>query len=497
MTKTIEQLMGLFAGLPRAYGIYKIDDPTAPGKKKGAALTLQEPVTVEVWEQHLKGKIQIGIVPIRDDATCVFGAIDIDDYKLDHAALEAKIKKQKLPLVMCRSKSGGAHLYAFFATPISAEAARELLSDWAAQLGYGNVEIFPKQSKLKSINDTGNWINMPYCGGEKTERYGIRDNKPLTLEEFLEYVAKRKVTTKHFERAEDKKPELLDGGPPCLQTLCAAGFPEGTRNNGLFALGVYCRKRWPNDWEPRVEEMNAAFMNPPLEQAEVIGVIAHLQRKEYAYSCKQPPLAQHCQRATCIKREYGIGIKDAQEIFGISLENVLRLETDPPIYYADFGERRIEFMADHITSQNLFRKTVVEQTGHLILPVPGGKWFQFMAHVCATATVVVAPPETSRKAHIISLVEDYCLEQVPGRVWEDIIDGQTLEVEERVYFRPHKFIQAINKEHHLKTTISDVYKALLGAGVKSAKREIGGKSYDVWSVPAFKRPERIKPEEQM
>jgi len=489
-----EKLATLFAGLDRAYGIYRIDDPTAPGKKKGAARTLQEPVTAELWDAHIRGEIQLGIIPIRDDATCVFGAIDIDDYKLDHNTLEAKIKKAKLPLVMCRSKSGGAHLYGFFAAATAAASVRELLSDWAALLGYANVEIFPKQSKLHSSADTGNWINVPYSGGDATERYGIRDGERLSMEEFIDYANKRRIGAKHFEKAEAAKPELLEEGPPCLITLCSSGFPEGTRNNGLFALGVYTKRRWATDWEERLRELNEKYMSPPLEDAEVSQVIAHLQRKEYTYTCKLPPLVQFCQRASCIKRKYGIGPADAQEVFGIQLDNATRLEIDPPVYFADFNGKRINFNAIHINSQNAFRELVITQTGEVLQPVPTPKWYQFMAKFCSGATVVSAPPETQRKAHMVALLEDYCLEQVPGRAWADIIDGQTFEHEGRVYFRPHKFIQAINKEHHLRTSISEVYQQLLAADVKSEKRNISGKHYDVWSLPTFARPERRSPD---
>ncbi len=137
--------MAVFAGLPRAYGIYVIGDEDAkPGKKrKGKADTLQHDVTEELWERHLRGEIQLGIVPIRDDATCVFGAIDIDVYPLDHAALLAKIRKLKLPLTMIRSKSGGAHLMVFLATPMPAVEVRERLSDWAAALGASVVAQNP------------------------------------------------------------------------------------------------------------------------------------------------------------------------------------------------------------------------------------------------------------------------------------------------------------------------------------------------------------------
>jgi hypothetical protein len=59
--------------------------------------------------------------------------------------------------------------------------------------------------------------------------------------------------------------ERLKDGPPCLQVLLRQGFPEGTRNNGLFNLGVYLRKAYPDDWETKILEYNQAIMDPPLD----------------------------------------------------------------------------------------------------------------------------------------------------------------------------------------------------------------------------------------
>jgi uncharacterized ion transporter superfamily protein YfcC len=43
----------------------------------GEAVTVTGEVTEALWEQHLSGRQGIGIIPIRDDSTCVFGAIDV------------------------------------------------------------------------------------------------------------------------------------------------------------------------------------------------------------------------------------------------------------------------------------------------------------------------------------------------------------------------------------------------------------------------------------
>ena len=41
----------------------------------------------------------------------------------------------------------------------------------SAVLGFGNAEVFPKQIELKSQDDTGNFLNLPYFNYKNTTRY--------------------------------------------------------------------------------------------------------------------------------------------------------------------------------------------------------------------------------------------------------------------------------------------------------------------------------------
>ena len=64
--------------------------------------------------------------------------------------------------------------------------------------------------------------------------------------------------------------DVIKDGPPCLQQLCTQGFPEGTRNNGLFNIGFYLRKFDADKWKILLEEYNRNYMTPPLAAQEVI-----------------------------------------------------------------------------------------------------------------------------------------------------------------------------------------------------------------------------------
>ena len=171
------QFAVIFDGLKAAYGTYKVDSKKLNGKHSGKAGVIRENRTQELWEGHLSGKgISVGIIPINEDNNCKWGCVDVDVYNLDHKALLARIRKLKLPLVVCRSKSGGAHVFLFTTEWISAKDMQDVLNHVAAAIGYGGSEIFPKQVQLNlERGDVGNFLNLPYYDHENGLRYAVHD----------------------------------------------------------------------------------------------------------------------------------------------------------------------------------------------------------------------------------------------------------------------------------------------------------------------------------
>ena len=164
-----KRFMKLFRGYSQAHGQYRIKKRESDGKMSGRALTSPEPPTARNFESHLKGEeYSLGIIMLKDDNSCNFGAIDIDirgDVKLNETLEQLEKKIEKTPLVLCRSKSGGAHLYLFCEPAIAAIDMVAKLNEFAATLGYGGAEIFPKQITRANDRDRGNWINLCYPAG--------------------------------------------------------------------------------------------------------------------------------------------------------------------------------------------------------------------------------------------------------------------------------------------------------------------------------------------
>ena len=89
-----QEFFDLFKGSDIAHGTFVVKNSrSSDGKKQGTAKVLREPPTVKMWEEHLKGGTGLGIIPIRSDNMCRWGAIDIDNYNVEHKKLVQVLRK--------------------------------------------------------------------------------------------------------------------------------------------------------------------------------------------------------------------------------------------------------------------------------------------------------------------------------------------------------------------------------------------------------------------
>ena len=306
---------------------------------------------------------------------CKWGCVDIDQYPLDHKLLLEKIRKLKLPLVVCRSKSGGAHCFLFSKDWVEAKDMQKSLKSIAAALGYGESEIFPKQIRLHlDRGDVGNFLNLPYYNAEEGLRYGILDDgTSATLEEFFELYETHVQTPEQiqkFQITEANEATPVRDGPPCLQHLVKEKISEGGRNNGLFNIGVYLRKAFPDSWETEILTYNMQYFEPPLPLSEVTVVAKQLQRKDYAYRCSDAPINAHCNKELCQTRKFGIG----SAIQNATVANLRKYNSTPPVWFMDVNGEPLELDTDALMSQPMFQKACMEQLNFMPRSVAKQQW---------------------------------------------------------------------------------------------------------------------------
>ena len=454
------QFMRLFKGADRSSGTHNPNVKAAPGKVKveikgkGGARTVKEPVTEALWQAHLDGKRPLGVVTIREDDTCLFAAIDIDDYTVDHKALVKALNNAKIPAFVCRTKSGGAHVYIFFSEPIPAAVVIPRLRELATMLGYGTHEIFPKQTTVNTkAGDFGSWINMPYFAAATTDRYWVMPNgHGETAERFVKTAWDNRITRKQFETLEltsdgdgddgdDGSHEIITASgkkyntgkwPPCLAHLAKHGFEKGNRNNGLLALGVMAKKQQPGDFAELIREYNRELKELDIPHDEVKTIIKNL-KKDYRYKCSGPPIHAHCNAKLCRKRGFGVG-SDGDDI----IESVDILLAEKKIYRAKLKMGgTVEAEWHQLDSPRLFRAAAADQ---LRIATPITKtdfWDRMVARLLNTATETEAPKDIQKGAEFFELLTEFVTQRGLSENQNDIVNGNPWHDDEkqRVVFR--------------------------------------------------------------
>jgi hypothetical protein len=237
----------------------------------------------------------------------------------------------------------------------------------SAALGYGGSEIFPKQVKLHlDRGDVGNFLNLPYYDAEEGLRYAIKDDgTSATLEEFFKLVETHVQTPEQVLglQVTETPDAILKDGPPCLQTLCANKISEGGRNNGLFNIGVYLRKAYPDSWETEILTYNMQYLEPPLPLNEVNIVAKQLERKEYAYKCGDSPINSYCNKDLCRTRRFGVGAA----VQGAAIANLRKYNSTPPVWFLDVNGEPLELDTEALQSQGIFQKACMEQLNFMPL----------------------------------------------------------------------------------------------------------------------------------
>jgi len=455
---------------------------------------MREPRTTALWEGHLSGKGRaIGIIPINEDNNCVWGCIDVDQYPLDHKLLVEKIRKLKLPLVVCRSKSGGAHCFLFTTEWVEAKDMQATLQQISAALGYGGSEIFPKQVKLHlDRDDVGNFLNLPYYDAEDGLRYAIKDDgTSATLDEFFELYETHKQTPEQLlqlQIGEEAESATLKDGPPCLQFLVKNKIGEGARNNGLFNLGVYVRKAYPDSWETEIMTYNLQYLDPPLAITEVTVITKQLNRKDYTYKCSDAPINAHCNKELCQTRKHGVGAA----IQGAAIANLRKYNSVPPVWFVDVNGEPLELDTEALMSQPVFQKACMEQLNFMPRSVSKQIWEARIGALMNEmrdneSAIMEVAEDASISGQFYDYLEEFCAHMQKANDKEEILLKRpwTDEEEGVTYFRLKDFEAFLKRNKFFEYKSHKIAQRLRDKGGDSTVLRIKSRTVRVWQVPAF------------
>ena len=294
-----QRFMKLFSGSQEAYLM-----------NNGSRIwTKQSPPIEDVYIGHLKGEFRIGIMPIKSNGRCNFGAIDIDT-TVDFIDICSKVKAKKLPLLCCRSKSGGAHLYTFIGGEgEKASSLKAKLSKWAVELGFTKHETYPKQDEV--FGGQGNGIHIPYqnCQGAGTQVFAFSENgTPLEFEDFLNLAEQMKQSTNKFID--------LNLPPSCIRGYLIDGetIEKGTQHNVLLQIMAFLNKKYltisKEEFYIKVKEISDVACDPTPKEKDLKRLSNSYFTAKYHYSCNNcSTISDRCDRAECEQLKYGVNNK--------------------------------------------------------------------------------------------------------------------------------------------------------------------------------------------
>ena len=490
----------LFQGNPSAYGQY--NHITKKCK------TITEQPTFQNYEDHLLGSNQnLGIIPVRDHEVSCFGVLDFDNHKtidgVNLIKLEATIRKIGAPLVVCRSKSGGAHVYLFGKKPLNTKLLKQTLSNYAETLtGFGEleIEIFPKQDMVDR-NITGNWINLPYSNYERTERYAVIGGKRASIKEFLAYAESMAIDNQTML---ELGAETHKDAPPCIEKMLKEKLPEGNRNNALYNYCIYVKKAFPENWNNLVYTFNAEHFSSPLKHDEVTKVINSVDKKDtYYYKCQEEPCKSRCNSSVCVIRKFGITPTERNQLMLSELPQMGKLKkyiTDPIVYELEIEGKKLKLSAKELLNFQAFKIVLFEQLDRVIKPIKAEVWMDIVDGLIKNVEHVEVPDDASQNGIIRSLLLNYLGNanlQESGKEIEKrrviynghpcvqlMSDRNNVSLKRRfVLFKSESFRKFLQQQRLGNVTGSNIFFAIKVLGVQNFTIRIKERTIKVWGLP--------------
>jgi hypothetical protein len=502
-------LSEIFVGRDDCLGLYHLGDPTESGKKReGKAISYpnskypDRKLEANDYLVHFAGKVALGVVPVFLSGNTKWFAIDVDDYTLNHTKLAHKIYTSKLPIVHCRSKSGGAHLYGLFTHRVPAKDAVRLAKKWVEALGFDpkRTEVFPKQVKFDSPEAKGNWIIIPYFGGEQAMDFAIDENgDKVEFKDFGMFCKSRMITPEELSGFLDGKvtadwssDEILAESPPCVIEMMTHKVMEGDgRNNAASHLSWYFRNIdnffEKTDWQDKLNDFNNSYFDPPLSYRELNQVIKNHSGGKYFARCDVNPMAVLCDRETCLKRKFGIKPTHASGFYGeykITALTKIDIGKDP-IWKVFINGQFVNMDTETFTNPKKFRLAVLARLNILIPTLKQKEHDEIIGPLIKDALVIEEAKMVSSYGKIESCFRQWISQVIEkSRSKEKLLDGLPYYIKgaNSILYRLHDFVLEYRRVYKENTDDREIYIVLKSQGSTQVNMEVGGRMIDVMEM---------------
>ena len=228
--------------------------------------------------------------------------------------------------------------------------------------------------------------------------------------------------------------------------MAEEGFGEGSRNNALFNIAVFCKKAY-EDWENKVGDYNTKYMDPPLTYQEVQQVIKSVNKKGYdRYRCKDQPICGVCNAAKCRTKKFGVGFEEEQMA---ELKDLQKYNSEPATWMLTVDDKRVQLKSEQLHNPNLFAVAIMEQA-NLVVPILKGKeWREvYLKPLFGGEVAEVQPLESLQpKKELRQLLLQYTMNRTRTTKLEELVNGKCYVNTEEGYsmFQMNSFLNFLKK----------------------------------------------------
>lgn len=487
LVSTITTFKRLFSGNNEAYGVYipPTTDPQTGAKEEGQSFTKKEELRDQCYVDHLNGTTGLGICPVDAEGHCKFTVIDVDVYdSITTKYILDTIQEYNMPIKAFKSKSGGLHLYTFYEEVVSAKQAIENAQYMRRCLCLpSKTEVFPKQLSLKD-GKKGNWINLPYFGGDKTKRALLQENgEPCqSIDVAISDLERSEITTEKFTAWKESLP--LSDAPPCLQGLYMSGVEEN-RNQFVFNMAVYYKAKFGADqFSFYVEEANGRLRKPLTEKELNDTVVSSVTKNSYTYRCKEAPICDFCDKKECRNREFSYS---GGKVSSLSYESFRQFTVDPPYYEWTISGKVLRFYSEiEIIQQDKFLALCFRHLGILPPKLKREVWEDILN--TALSNMEVVNVDKSEDITNNGIIRSYVVKYLKETKCEDmakLLIGRTYFKKSNgfVYFKGVDLVRYVTLHANCNIDKRELMAWLLEKGAENMVMKVNGKSVRVYGVP--------------
>jgi len=163
-------------------------------------------------------------------------------------------------------------------------------------------------------------------------------------------------------------------------------------------------------------------------------------------------------------RRFGVGNSERYPI----ISGLSKLESEPPIWFLDIDEERIELNTVQLQNYRDFQKACMEQITIMYMPMKVETWTAMVGEAMTNAHIIEASDDMSTRGHFLELLETFCTDRHAATMKDEILLGKPWldEEEGKHFFQLRSLMQMLEREN---------FKVWGRNKVGSILSEIGGK----------------------